>query len=147
MDFYNCDLPDSVLSSIFYGGQTENDFRKAADEADWLHALGKLHIRHVERRQYCVEYLESDEYPIEREVYSRIVEVVKPYPGNILDDYKPFEIVFEKDKVEVCLIFDDDYQDKYDKVHDEYPFCQEIGSYSEIDKLIKERIESSFQTL
>lgn len=147
MDFYNCDLPDSVLSSLFYGGQTEDDFREAAEEADWLHALGELHIRHVERRQYCVEYLESDEYPTEREVYSRIVEVVKPYLGNILDDYKPFEIVFEKDKVEVCLMFDDDYQDKYDKVHDEYPFCKKIGSYSEIDKLIKEQIENSFKTL
>ena len=64
-----------------------------------------------------MEYPESEEYPIEREVYSRIVEAVKPYLGNILDDYKPFEIVFDKDKVEMCL------------------------------KLIKERIENSFQTL
>ena len=94
-----------------------------------------------------MEYLESEEYPIEREVYSRIVEAVKPFLGNILDDYKPFEIVFEKEKVEVCLMFDDDYQDKYDKVHDEYPFCKETGSVEEIDKLIKERIENSFQTL
>ena len=37
MDFYNCDLPDSVLSSLFYGEQTENEIRKAAEEADWLH--------------------------------------------------------------------------------------------------------------
>ena len=64
-----------------------------------------------------MEYPESEEYPIEREVYSRIVEAVKPYLGNILDDYKSFEIVFDKDKVEMCL------------------------------KLIKERIENSFQTL
>ena len=101
----------------------------------------------MERRELCVEYLESDKYPIESEVYSRIVEAVKPYLGNILDDYKPFEIVFEEKKVEVCLMFNNDYQGKYDKVHDEYPFCQEIGSYSEIDKLIKERIENSFQIL
>lgn len=147
MDFYNCDIPDSVLSSLFYRGQTENDFRKAAEEADWLHLQGELHIRHVERRQICVEYLESDEYQIEREVYAKIVETVNPYLGNVLDDYQPFEIVFEKDKVEVCLMFADDYQDKYDKEHDEYPFCREIGSYSEIVKLIKERIENSFQTL
>lgn len=147
MDFYNCDLPDSVLSSLFYGEQTENDIRKAAEEADWLHVQDELHIRHVERRKLCVEYLESDKYPIECEVYSRIVEAVKPYLGNILDDYKPFEILFEEKKVEVCLMFNNDYQCKYDKVHDEYPFCKEIGSYSEIDKLIKERIENSFQTL
>ena len=44
-------------------------------------------------------------------------------------------------------MFDDDYQDKFDKKHDEYPFCQEIGSYSEIDKLIKEQIENYCQTL
>ena len=77
MDFYNCDLPDSVLSSLFYGGQTEDDFRKAAEEADRLHSQGELHIRHVERRQYCVEYLKSDEYLIERAAYFRIVENVK----------------------------------------------------------------------
>ncbi|MCI7556961.1 MAG: hypothetical protein MST03_09280 [Bacteroidales bacterium] len=76
-----------------------------------------------------------------------MVENVKPYLGNILDDYKPFEIVFDKENVKVCLMFDDDYQDKFDKKHDEYPFCQEIGSYSEIDKLIKEQIENYCQTL
>jgi len=144
MDFYNCDLPDSVLSSLFYRGQTEDDFRKAAEEADWLHMQGELHIRHVERRQYCVEYLESEEYQIEREVYARIVETVKPYLGNILDDYQPFEIVFEKDTIEVSLLFDDDYQDRYDRIHDEYPECRETGSYSEINKIVEKRIETSF---
>ena len=68
-------------------------------------------------------------------MYSKIVEKVKPYLGNILDDYKPLEIVLDKENVKICLMFDDDYQDNYDKKHDEYPFCEELGSYSEIDNM------------
>lgn len=145
MDFYNCDLPDSVLSSLFYGGQTEDDFRKAAEEADWLHSQGELHIRHVRRPAWNIWSLTN----IKQSVLCipELQKNVKPYLGNILDDYKPFEIVFDKENVKVCLMFDDDYQDKFDKKHDEYPFCQEIGSYSEIDKLIKEQIENYCQTL
>ena len=52
MDFYYSSLPDTVLSGLFYRGLTEDDFRQAADEADWLNSLGELHIRHVEDRQH-----------------------------------------------------------------------------------------------
>lgn len=143
-DFYYSPFPDTVLSGIFYYGMTEDDFRKAANEADWLHMLGELHIRHVECRTYCAEYLDSDEYHIEREVYSRISEVVKPYLNDILDNPCPFYVEFGEDTIEVELNFDTDYCLKYIDLYDKDPSAIGVikGSFDEITDLIRTVSES-----
>lgn len=143
-DFYYSPFPNDVLCNMFYYGKTEDEFRQAAAEAYDLHMSGQLHIRHVEKRYYCVEYLDSDEYPIEREVYARIVEAVKPYLNNILDNPWPFDVEFAEDSVNVELRFDDDYVDKYLDKYDDGPICRVNGTYAEIADLVKEKIESTF---
>lgn len=106
------------------------------------------HYRAYEDACCDVNYMYSDEYPVELEVYSKLVEVIKPYAGSVLiedADKCCIDIDFyywdSPDGIRVYLDYDEDFQERYDAIYDEYPTCPIKGSLADIVDHVKSALE------
>lgn len=106
------------------------------------------HYRAYESACCDVNYMYSNEYPVELEVYSKLVEVIKPYAGSVLaEDVAKYCIDIDfhdwdsSDGIRVYLDYDEDFQERYDAKYDEYPASSINGSLADIVDYVKSALE------
>ena len=106
---YNAPIENDVLWTMFENGWTYDDFQRNVNECELLHSLGKMHVRHIEKARIAVEYLESENFKREYELFAQIYEILHPYiEKEVLQDFG-FSVEFY-DEVEITLETNVEYE-------------------------------------
>lgn len=105
-------IEDSVLRRMFYEGATKEDFISEANESASLLAAGQIHYRHHVERQCCAQYVDSEEFGRETELYSNLVNIFKPLEEENIVSF--FWVEFIDDNVHVKIVYDVDYEESHE---------------------------------
>lgn len=106
---YNAPIENDVLWTMLEEGWTYDDFKRNVDECELLHSLGKMHVRYIEKARIAVEYLESENFKREYELFAQIYEMLHPYiEKEVLQDLG-FSVEFN-DEVEITLETNVEYE-------------------------------------
>lgn len=108
-------IEDSVLSRMYYKGATKEDFIREADEGDRLYHSGELHYRHYVERRCCAEYVESEDFARESELYSKLVDIFKPLQDREIVWF--FTVEFIDSDVHVDINYDVDYEENHEDLN------------------------------
>lgn len=133
---YNYPIENDVLWTMFKNGWTFDDFMNNIDECERLQSQGEMHIRHVERAHIEAEYLESENFKREYEIFAQIYEMQNPLiEKEVLLDYG-FSVEFN-DEVEVTL----ESNVEYEFNGDDSNFKKLKGSYTNIVDVLKVHVD------
>lgn len=133
---YNAPIENDVLWTMFENGRTYDDFQRNVNECELLHSLGKLHVRHIEKARIAVEYLESENFKREYELFAQIYEILHPYiEKEVLQDFG-FSVEFN-DEVEITL----ETNVEYEFNGSDSNFKKLKGSYTDIVDGLKEHVD------
>ena len=106
---YNVPIENDVLWTMLEEGWNYDDFKRNVNECELLHSLGKMHVRHIEKARIAVEYLESENFKREYELFAQIYEILHPYiEKEVLQDFG-FSVEFN-DEVEITLETNAEYE-------------------------------------
>lgn len=133
---YNDPIENDVLWTMFENGRTYDDFQRNVNECELLHSLGKMHVRHIEKARIAVEYLESENFKREYELFAQIYEILHPYiEKEVLQDFG-FSVEFN-DEVEITL----ETNVEYEFNGSDSNFKKLKGSYTDIVDGLKEHVD------
>ena len=133
---YNAPIENDVLWTMFENGRTYDDFQRNVNECELLHSLGKMHVRHIEKARIAVEYLESENFKREYELFAQIYEILHPYiEKEVLQDFG-FSVEFN-DEVEITL----ETNVEYEFNGSDSNFKKLKGSYTDIVDGLKEHVD------
>ena len=133
---YNAPIENDVLWTMFENGWTYDDFHRNVNECEQLHSLGKMHVRHIEKARIAVEYLESENFKREYELFAQIYEILHPYiEKEVLQDFG-FSVEFN-DEVEITL----ETNVEYEFNGSDSNFKKLKGSYTDIVDGLKEHVD------
>ena len=133
---YNAPIENDVLWTMFENGWTYDDFKRNVNECEQLHSLGKMHVRHIEKARIAVEYLESENFKREYELFAQIYEILHPYiEKEVLQDFG-FSVEFN-DEVEITL----ETNVEYEFNGSDSNFKKLKGSYTDIVDGLKEHVD------
>ena len=133
---YNTPIENDVLWTMFENGRTYDDFQRNVNECELLHSLGKMHVRHIEKARIAVEYLESENFKREYELFAQIYEILHPYiEKEVLQDFG-FSVEFN-DEVEITL----ETNVEYEFNGSDSNFKKLKGSYTDIVDGLKEHVD------
>ena len=133
---YNAPIENDVLWTMLEEGWTYDDFKRNVNECEQLHSLGKMHVRHIEKARIAVEYLESENFKREYELFAQIYEILHPYiEKEVLRDFG-FSVEFN-DEVEITLETNVEYEFNGSDSN-----CKKLkGSYTDIVDGLKEHVD------
>ena len=133
---YNAPIENDVLWTMLEEGWTYDDFKRNVNECEQLHSLGKMHVRHIEKARIAVEYLESENFKREYELFAQIYEILHPYiEKEVLQDFG-FSVEFN-DEVEITL----ETNVEYELIGSDSNFKKLKGSYTDIVDGLKEHVD------
>ena len=133
---YNAPIENDVLWTMLEEGWTYDDFKRNVNECEQLHSLGKMHVRHIEKARIAVEYLESENFKREYELFAQIYEILHPYiEKEVLQDFG-FSVEFN-DEVEITL----ETNVEYEFNGSDSNFKKLKGSYTDIVDGLKEHVD------
>ena len=133
---YNAPIENDVLWTMLEEGWTYDDFKRNVNECEQLHSLGKMHVRHIEKARIAVEYLESENFKREDELFAQIYELLYPIiEKEVIQDYG-FSIEYN-DEVEVTL----ETNVEYEFNGSDSNFKKLKGSYTNIVDILKEHVD------
>lgn len=133
---YNVPIENDVLWTMLEEGWTYDDFKRNVNECELLHSLGKMHVRHIEKARIAVEYLESENFKREYELFAQIYEILHPYiEKEVLQDFG-FSVEFN-DEVEITL----ETNAEYEFNGSDSNFKKIKGSYTDIVDGQKEHVD------
>ena len=133
---YNVPIENDVLWTMLEEGCTHDDFKRNVNECELLHSLGKMHVRHIEKARIAVEYLESENFKREYELFAQIYEILHPYiEKEVLQDFG-FSVEFN-DEVEITL----ETNAEYEFNGSDSNFKKIKGSYTDIVDGQKEHVD------
>lgn len=133
---YNYPIENDVLWTMFEKGWTYDDFKNNIDECEILHSQGKIHIRHIERAHIEIEYLESENFKREYEIFAQIYELLYPIiEQEVIQDFG-FSVEFN-DEVEITL----ETNVEYEFNGSDSNFKKLKGSYTDIVDGLKEHVD------
>lgn len=133
---YNAPIENDVLWTMLEEGWTYDDFKRNVNECEQLHSLGKMHVRHIEKARIAVEYLESENFKREYELFAQIYEMLHPYiEKEVLQDLG-FSVEFN-DEVEITL----ETNVEYEFNGSDSNFKKLKGSYTNIVDILKEHVD------
>ena len=133
---YNDPIENDDLWTMFENGRTYDDFQRNVNECELLHSLGKMHVRHIEKARIAVEYLESENFKREYELFAQIYEILHPYiEKEVLQDFG-FSVEFN-DEVEITL----ETNVEYEFNGSDSNFKKLKGSYTDIVDGLKEHVD------
>ena len=133
---YNAPIENDVLWTMLEEGWTYDDFKRNVNECEQLHSLGKMHVRHIEKARIAVEYLESENFKREYELFAQIYEILHLYiEKEVLQDFG-FSVEFN-DEVEITL----ETNVEYEFNGSDSNFKKLKGSYTDIVDGLKEHVD------
>ena len=133
---YNVPIENDVLWTMLEEGWNYDDFKRNVNECELLHSLGKMHVRHIEKARIAVEYLESENFKREYELFAQIYEILHPYiEKEVLQDFG-FSVEFN-DEVEITL----ETNVEYELIGSDSNFKKLKGSYTDIVDGLKEHVD------
>ena len=133
---YNVPIENDVLWTMLEEGWNYDDFKRNVNECELLHSLGKMHVRHIEKARIAVEYLESENFKREYELFAQIYEILHPYiEKEVLQDFG-FSVEFN-DEVEITL----ETNAEYEFNGSDSNFKKLKGSYTDIVDGLKEHVD------
>ena len=133
---YNVPIENDVLWTMLEEGWTYDDFKRNVNECELLHSLGKMHVRHIEKARIAVEYLESENFKREYELFAQIYEILHPYiEKEVLQDFG-FSVEFY-DEVEITL----ETNAEYEFNGSDSNFKNLKGSYTDIVDGLREHVD------
>ena len=133
---YNVPIENDVLWTMLEEGWNYDDFKRNVNECELLHSLGKMHVRHIEKARIAVEYLESENFKREYELFAQIYEILHPYiEKEVLQDFG-FSVEFN-DEVEITL----ETNVEYEFNGSDSNFKKLKGSYTDIVDGLKEHVD------
>ena len=133
---YNAPIESDVLWTMLEEGWTYDDFKRNVNECELLHSLGKMHVRHIEKARIAVEYLESENFKREYELFAQIYEILHPYiEKEVLQDFG-FSVEFN-DEVEITQ----ETNVEYEFNGSDSNFKKLKGSYTDIVDGLKEHVD------
>lgn len=133
---YNAPIENDVLWTMLEEGWTYDDFKGNVNECELLHSLWKMHVRHLEKARIAVEYLESENFKREDELFAQIYELLYPIiEKEVIQDYG-FSIEYN-DEVEVTL----ETNVEYEFNGSDSNFKKLKGSYTNIVDILKEHVD------